>query len=1000
MKIFKSLLLVVVLLVLSGNIEAANIFIESGRFDLVLSSDGQAVALVEKAAVKRLLKIKNIDCLFTVELLENVYGLDDGKRRIIGLKSVSQNGDLIKLAPAKGELPRFTFKATDKGSYLTLELVSMENPEKEHATVLTMQRIDGTNWMPLDGVTKKTPRLGNNPSFFGVLQRSKDNPLGGIALWYPKNDEDDDEILYDVWANENMPHPKVEGEWTVARAKKWISDYIDIVCKTYTTQMYIGPRKPEDLKPLADKAAEFGMKKVYMHLNTWGDRYWASDRDNFEVSEKIFPGGRKDMVAFGKYLESKGMKLTFRTISYGLGEKHPEYLGKIPDARLAYWWRGKLAKNTDRQSQEIVVAEGREHSTEYDSNRKFVEVYDRHCMQIGNELVTFTEYTNNGDGTWTLKGCKRGFGNTDAVSHVAGEQARGLYRTYGIAFAPDPDSTLMEEMAKRFGEFHNEVNAGSANFDALEVHAMMFHYGTTKFMGEVYRNIDHPVYGSTSGGDMTWGFIEGKFHSVQNAMDTTRNGRSVGIPWADDMKIGLHQSHWSASSPYAYCWAIPARTAASLRTAITAQAGFHDITMDIFNGHGLIDHYGKTFNQWRTLGPKLPQAIKKRIFSSWYENPWSSRYSLVDEIFRFEGEGDALSVVPFRIMKREGIDRGWTFHQEHGTVYPYQYIRPGEVLRVNNPYHSQVPEFIVRVMPDFNRDIALMRLKAKGESKEEKKFNDMLDKFQGASGVTIEKRAAKNLSGQEISYRIMPDPANIQQKGQTRFVRESKGVRISCQNDTGKVLALVKEKSDTMPWYKVKTDITKAGGMGIVVTGDGSGAILVIRISGQGTRDYIVHLDFKGKRYIEIPTPQASWTDARWPFLNAYKRWRGNSITKISLGIDRIKPHSKSSVLIEDLRFLPEKDSALVNPEIKVGDGKIKIKGTVPSDRYLWYQGGNSVGVYDLNWNKLEDLPVVLDKAEAPAGYLDIEVTNHNKKSAPWLEVQFFVHDEPMFIKK
>ena len=194
----------------------------------------------------------------------------------------------------------------------------------------------------------------------------------------------------------------------------------------------------------------------------------------------------------------------------------------------------------------------------------------------------------------------------------------------------------------------------------------------------------------------------------------------------------------------------------------------------------------------------------------------------------------------------------------------------------------------------------------------------------------------------------------------------------------------------------VADDITKAGGLGMVVTGDGSGAILVVRISGQGTRDYIVHLDFTGKRYVEIPSPQASWTDDRWPFTDDYKRWRGNSISRISLGIDRVEPNSKASVLLEDLRFLPEKASALVNPTLNVGTGGITINGTVPSDRYLWYQGGDKVGVYDLNWNKLEGLSVTLASAEAATGEVDLSVTNHNKNGSPWLEVQFFVKDKGM----
>jgi hypothetical protein len=970
------------------------------QLTLTVTGDGTLAGINNEKGPLELHRMNVNKPAFTVTLIENAYGLDTGKRRVVKLRPVTQEGNKITLAPQEEALPTFTFRTIDKDSYFVLELLSMENPANEYAYELTMENIRGGNWMPLDSVTSKSwhPKR-NNPRFFGVLRRSESNPLGSIAMWYPENEEEDDEILYQVWAHESMPHPKVDGEWTVARAKQWIADYIEMR-KEYASTMFIGPRKPEDLKLLADEAKRFGLKSVYMHLNTWGDRYWATDRDNFEVNEKMFPGGRKDMAAFGQYLKDNGMKLTFRTVSYALGQKHPQYVGKAPDDRLAYWWKGSLAKDTDAEAKEIVVAEGREHTTWYDKDQP-TSYINKACMQIGNELVAFGSYVDNGDGTWTLKDCHRGLYDTDAISHKAGEKARGLYRSYGLAFAPDPDSTLLDEMAKRFAEFHLDVNAGHASFDALEAHIMMFPYGTTKFMGEIYRHIDRPVDSGTSGGEQTWGFIEPLFHAVQNALDPTRKERPHTIPQGE-LKIALHKSYWNASSPYAYVYGVPQKSVAGLANHVSEQAGFHDLTLETINGHGLMDHYAKVFKQWNELGFGVPQNIKERIYSTWYKNPFSPnfRYSLVDEVFRFEGDGDDLCVVPFRVMKRKGVDRGWTVHQEHGTIYPYQYIRPGqEAIRVNNPYHSQVPEFIIRVMPDFSRDIASMKLTAKGETADEKAFYDMLDKFQGASGVTLEEEAAEDLSGKKISYRIMPDPATVQEQGNMTFVAEGGGVRITSSNDSDKKLERVRTRGASLPFYGVKSDITKAGGLGMVVTGDGSGAILVVRISGQGTRDYIVHLDFTGKRYVEIPSPQASWADDRWPFTDDYKRWRGNSISKISLGIDRVKPNSTASVLLENLRFLPEKASALVNPSINVGTGGITINGTVPSDRYLWYQGGDKVGVYDLNWNKLEDLPVTLANAAAASGDVDLSVTNHKEDGSPWLEVQFFVKDRGMPVK-
>ena len=963
--------------------------------NLIVRADG-----VIKNILSEQKKIKGnhskLGSLFSVIMAKNTHGFEGGERREVALQPVPMEDGQILLKPKGKELPAFTLKAIDKECYFVLKITSMKNTKHEHAiefimTNLQSQQID---WLPLDSVTKKTYRRGGHARFCGVQQRNEVNPLGSIAMWSKRADKDNDEVLYKIWTSENIPHPKVDGKWTIERAKQWNADYVRLVRDGYKNMMYIGPRKPEDLKPIIGVATKFGIGKLYMHLNTWGARYWAYDRDNLDVNRTIFPEGKNSMVDFADELYKNNMTLTFRTTSYAIGAEHPKYLskGKI-DPRLASWWHGTLTQGIDAKATQITVSEGKEHYTDHDPNRGQHSLYDRKCMQIGNELVLYESYIDNNNGTWTLMECQRGFGRTDATAHVPGELAKGLYRIYGVAFAPDPDSSLLEEMAKDFATFHNDVKAGNLNFDALEVHGMKTYYGDIKFTGAAYRHVDHPVLADTSGTQLSWGFYEPLFESVRSGGKSKDIPVPKGIPYAHDMKIGLHQSHWSASSPYAYVWAIPSNATAGRGIDITAQAGFHDLTMDMVHSHGLIDHYVKVFRQWDYLGPRLPQHIKQRIYASWMPK---SRYSWIDEVFRFEGEGDSFSVVPFRVMKREGKDRSWTFHQEHGTLYPYQYIRPGDTLKVGNPYAAQTPEFIIRVMPDFSRDVSSMRSTERVESEEEKAFHDMLDKFQGASGVVLEKRALKKRTDEEVSYLIMPEPELVENAGITSFKKEKNGVRIRATNKSERTLELVKERGDELPFYKVETDITKAGGLGVVVTGDGSGAVLVIRISGQGTRDYVVHLDFKGKRYIEIPTPQASWADARWPFFDAFKRWRGNRISKISLGIDRIQPGASASVLLEDLRLLPEKGSALVDPVIKVGAGQLSIRGSIASDRYLWYQGGANVGVYDLNWNKIEDLPVSSHDALASSPEAEITIQNNNKRGNPWLEVQFYVQDSPM----
>ena len=72
------------------------------------------------------------------------------------------------------------------------------------------------------------------------------------------------------------------------------------------------------------------------------------------------------------------------------------------------------------------------------------------------------------------------------------------------------------------------------------------------------------------------------------------------------------------------------------------------------------------------------------------------------------------------------------------------------------------------------------------------------------------------------------------------------------------------------------------------------------------------------------------------------------------------------------------------------------LVGEVESGHYLWYQGGDSVSVYDLNWNKLKELPIKNNSYQASNGDNEIKIINNNEGNNPWLEVQFFVKDKAM----
>ena len=63
--------------------------------------------------------------------------------------------------------------------------------------------------------------------FRGLLKRSPTTNLDAAALRYSETAAADDRTLYRIRVEEGLPHPKVDGEWTVPRAQRWVKDCIE-----------------------------------------------------------------------------------------------------------------------------------------------------------------------------------------------------------------------------------------------------------------------------------------------------------------------------------------------------------------------------------------------------------------------------------------------------------------------------------------------------------------------------------------------------------------------------------------------------------------------------------------------------------------------------------------------------------------------------------------------------------------------------------------------------
>ena len=123
---------------------------------------------------------------------------------------------------------------------------------------------------------------------------------------------------------------------------------------------------------------------------------------------------------------------------------------------------------------------------------------------------------------------------------------------------------------------------------------------------------------------------------------------------------------------------------------------------------------------------------------------------------------------------------------------------------------------------------------------------------------------------------------------------------------------------DDRPSWATAIDMSDARGLGCTVTGDGSGAVLVITIDGRGNRDYVIPIDFQGTREIAIPNGEVAWGHPRWGWRFHSARFDYRRITRVKVGFGTVPSQTTAQVTVGNIRPLRKVDSALRDLTIKL----------------------------------------------------------------------------------
>jgi hypothetical protein len=242
---------------------------------------------------------------------------------------------------------------------------------------------------------------------------------------------------------------------------------------------------------------------------------------------------------------------------------------------------------------------------------------------------------------------------------------------------------------------------------------------------------------------------------------------------------------------------------------------------------------------------------------------------------------------------------------------------------------------------------------------------------------------------------LQPSAAAVVNQRHATIIQDGTGVIVSATNDRGEDRWLERD----FPGWDVSATMPGRG-LSLDVTGDGSGAVLVVQLFGGGERDYVVKIDFTGKKTIVIPTAEVSWANGHWGRRPGTERFDYGTIGRVAMGFGFIPAKTSPAVKVENLQLLHERESLLTNPTVRVGTGNLCIEGEIRTGECFRYDGGKSGGVYDENWKKKRELPVRATDFVMPKGTAPVAIGVAADVTQPWLEVQFIVEGESLTVMK
>ncbi len=857
--------------------------LETRWAEMAVGDDGTILSLREKGTGRELLAGP-----------QPVLAVEAAGRRFQSRRMRLEDGLLVADFPRGAGSAAIRIEAKDH--YFTATAVAVDVPDAERFTFFQLQPAPVEYVGPMaglasddaSGVCLRSLALEVGMSFHGPAPRFRasttaEHGIVGHSVGLAAGPREHLIAMLRAMAeNEPVPKSRVGGPWAMG-AEETRGSYLFADLAARDTDAWI------------DLARRGGFTNI--HLHGW----WAT-LGHYEPREAYFPGGLEEMKQTAERLRAAGLKPGIHTLTACISTDAP-WITPVPSPHLiasnTYTLARPLSTTDTTMYVEEMPAAGHDVVWSYSGNGN--------ALRLGGELIRYSGISR--EPPYAFLECERGAFSTQAAAHAEGTPVDYLQQRY-LAFYPEPDSPLADELADCIARVYNECGMEMIYFDGSE--GMRSRYGVDTMRWKIFERLGGGVTEASEWGHNSWWF-----HSRIGAWDHP--------VWA--MKQ-FHDEHIRLASRYRKSdllepqlgWWAPRGPSAVARGHFPDEMEYFAVKNLVIDGPMSIQGVHAAGRPWNA------RMEEQLTILGWYERLRLARYFDEPTVQRLGEPGEE-----FRL--RQGADGRWQFTPVHLAKHRISAMGNGsERWTAANPFAAQPLrvrlEALYSVAPYDDEQASVLA-----------DFADL--------DATGNRRSAPG-----VTSHVELETDDVKAGGRSlRFRAANAG-----QTPRG-------------AWAQIGTayehpyfSMMSGDAMGLWVKGDGSGAVLNVQVRSPREyhgciSDHYIDLDFTGWRYVELLLRERDserLTDYVWPYSGAggshavYRNAVDRAhISEVNILLNEIPAGGEVDILLSPIRSLPSRRAELANPALEVGGKRVIFPVTLQSGQYLELESLDDCALYD-----------------------------------------------------